>query len=363
MEDRIKGSVVAKFLGDAIGAPYEFVYNRKLPYSDVITLSTRHRSRWQGERNTPPGQVTDDSEMTIALMLSLLDRDEYDAKEATRRYIEWVNSGTYMLGINTRVLFKGIKAKKLEKQLDTFTKRYTKKFDHAPQLTTSSMTRFQQVREDATQSNGSLMRCSPLAVFESDEPALIDCQLTNPTDVNRDASLVYTHAIRACFKGERSKKRVFIQAKRAAQTDAIIEALTDAREGNSERDIAIKNKGWVAHAIYATFYAFLHFDDFPSAMRWIVQEKSGDTDTNAAIAGALIGAYYGYEALMADETTAQNWKIVCEVDTSKGDNPRNDQYHPRNIDHLIARLCAIAKIQLEAVEEDDDSGGKRRRCV
>ena len=42
----------------------------------------------------------------------------------------------------------------------------------------------------------------------------------------------------------------------------------------------------------------------------------GDTDTNAAIAGALLGAYYGLENIASDKITRKNIKTVLRCDAA-----------------------------------------------
>lgn len=329
LRDRILGSFVGKCLGDALGAPYEFRYNSHLEYTPLLTHRTRFLSRWTPERNLPPGQVTDDTEMTIALMRSIVERGGYDERDAADWYIDWANSGTFMIGNNTRKLFCGIKAKNREKRWDTLCKRMQKRFSQ---------------KEEEFQSNGSLMRASPLAVFASDEPALADCKLTNPSVVNCEASRRYVGAIRDCLRGERDKNKIYYHAGYSPLPD------------NGTSDL---RKGWVGNAFSIAFEAFVRFQDFPSAMRWIIEEKKGDTDTNAAIAGALLGAYYGFDSLMQDPVTQQNWDTIRSVDTGEGDNPRPERYLPSVATDLIDGLHAVARKELFGQEETK----KRTRSV
>jgi len=77
------------------------------------------------------------------------------------------------------------------------------------------------------------------------------------------------------------------------------------------------------HAFILAFWSLLKSADVPEdelydfAMRQIVG-LGGDTDTNAAIAGGLIGAYLGLSKLPQEKV-----KKVLECDTSKK-TPRPD---------------------------------------
>lgn len=52
----------------------------------------------------------------------------------------------------------------------------------------------------------------------------------------------------------------------------------------------------------------------------------GDTDTNAAITGALLGAYYGITKIEENEITKENIKTILNCDTTKGDIIRPKEY-------------------------------------
>jgi ADP-ribosylglycohydrolase len=56
------------------------------------------------------------------------------------------------------------------------------------------------------------------------------------------------------------------------------------------------NKGWVLVALQNAFYQLLHASSFEEGVVDTVSEGD-DSDTNGAIAGALIGAVYGRESI------------------------------------------------------------------
>jgi hypothetical protein len=63
--------------------------------------------------------------------------------------------------------------------------------------------------------------------------------------------------------------------------------------------------------------------------------EGGDTDTNAAICGALLGSY-GYEI-------PQKWIDIIDNCNPSGDNelckhPRPKEYYPNNIKELVNKL-------------------------
>lgn len=54
--------------------------------------------------------------------------------------------------------------------------------------------------------------------------------------------------------------------------------------------------GWVLNALQNAFYRLLHSSSFEEGVIDTVR-SGGDTDTNAAIAGALLGAVHGRDAV------------------------------------------------------------------
>lgn len=339
--DKIKGSLAGGFLGDALGAPHEFKYNSNLPYTGELIHKTRYHNRFnKTDRYMPPGQYTDDSEMTIALIYSMIDNKKYDPKATVLSYIEWANSDTYMMGNNTRALFRGITAKDPDRRINTYTNKYMKLFDCNVSWTTNNTSYCNSEKAKNKQSNGSLMRCSPLALFSTNNAAWVDCQLTNPNLVNIDSSFVYLDAIRLAYYGC-SKEDIIstIRDSDRIQTNEVRDVVDSIIEGK-DRNLCAVGKGWVLHALYASLTALFGFENFTDAMKWIMSKK-GDTDTNASIAGNLFGAYYGFDKLMEDPITKNNWNIIMNVNTTDGDNPRPEKYSPTNFDYLTSKLHEI----------------------
>ena len=59
-----------------------------------------------------------------------------------------------------------------------------------------------------------------------------------------------------------------------------------------------ESQGWVKIALQNAFYELLHAPSLEEGVVATVR-RGGDTDTNAAIAGALLGAVHGREAVPA----------------------------------------------------------------
>lgn len=315
LKDKVTGMFEGLALGDALGAPYEFHYNN-LPYSEEIIYSTRYVSKYQGVRYTALGQVTDDTEMTLTLAHTIVDNGGYDVEWVVTAYQEWANS-TFMLGRNTRALFKGVSTYR------GYLNRYDKIFSNPV--------------ESWTQSNGSLMRCSPLALFDINT-AITDCKLTNPHPVNIEASTLYLTVLRRLLERFSPKDAV---SGLTAMTEPIKTALSELEVGHI-RDVS-SNKGWVVHSFYLSLYALLQEKDYRTTINYVIQ-RGGDTDTNAAISGALLGAYYGHNVLVSDEITRKNLDKIKACNSNQGCLPRSERYTLKGLSTLTDGLIRLANI-------------------
>ena len=80
-------------------------------------------------------------------------------------------------------------------------------------------------------------------------------------------------------------------------------------------------KGWVLVALHNAYWQMLHARNFEEAIVDTVM-RGGDTDTNAAICGALLGAVYGLDAIPL------RWKktvLNCRPDK---ENPSVKRWRP-----------------------------------
>lgn len=279
--DKKRGMIVGVLLGDALGAPLEF--NHKQEYSGKLEFETKINTRFQGTKVLPAGSITDDSNMTLCLLNSInRNGGKYNREDVIISYMNWANS-TWMMGNNTKSLLKGVKT------IRGYENRVLK-------VKTTS------------QSNGSLMRCSPLALLKRNKYVILDCDITNPNDINREVNLIFVAALRMCIKGNIDKKKIIRKVKRLATFDEI--KIIFEQEN---RDI-ITNKGWCVHGLWCAIYCLKNFDNFEKAMKWVITSQRGsDTDTNASIAGALLGAYLGFDEIMSHSKSKYNYELICKV--------------------------------------------------
>lgn len=104
------GAIYGVAIGDALGAPHEFTRAKpKLEYTGILAdedVFVRFRF---ATMKIPASSVTDDTEMMIQLLTSILETGRYSEDAAIINYLAWANLKETPLGKNTRALMKGVK--------------------------------------------------------------------------------------------------------------------------------------------------------------------------------------------------------------------------------------------------------------
>jgi ADP-ribosyl-[dinitrogen reductase] hydrolase len=276
-KDRARGVLLGQLTGDALGTTVEFAASRSIAGTfpgglrDIVG---------GGPFKVLPGQVTDDSELALALARCLL-AFGWDLDARARAYAAWYDSEPFDIGGQTAAAFGHWQGR----------------------ATASAM--FRRAREangdPSRQANGALMRVSPLAIHGSGadrawliERAREDARLSHPSAVCQEANAAYVAAIQAGLLGGSPKDA--LAAARAATDDAAIQAALSSIDRQPECDG--RGQGWVILALRNAFHMLVHEGSFEEALVRTVM-AGGDADTNGCITGALLGAFHGMRAIPA----------------------------------------------------------------
>lgn len=302
--DRIRGMLAGVALGDTLGAPLEFKHNSDKKYTGYIEFKTTWNTR-AGKKELAIGQFTDDTEMTLTLMRSLIENNGYDKEEVILSYMNWANS-TWSLGRNTRALLKGIKT----------LKGYYTRFN--------GMRKTKEFKNN--QSNGCLMRATPLIFFH--DACEQDTTITNIHPVCINSVKVYIRILRYLYAGHdtssimtRIHKYITAPSLRNIYEKALL-----GDEPNMD-----ENKGFILHAMWLIFFILDNlgtiFTTFEDTIDWVIDSHRGsDTDTNAAIVGGMLGIYFGLEKMLMEEKTAYNFPIIINRNRKESKTPRDKRY-------------------------------------
>ena len=160
-------------------------------------------------------------------------------------------------------------------------------------------------RDPESQANGALMRASPLGVFvarfDAEQVARWadrDAAITHPHLVRRQANAAFAcviaRAVRTVCTPDALCGSIVEQAKAVPVEPSLLDAIERAADA-SPRDF-MTHQGWVLIALRNALWQLRRASSLEEGVVDTVM-SGGDTDTNAAIAGALLGAVHGRDAV------------------------------------------------------------------
>lgn len=319
---RAQGCLLGQLAGDSLGGLVEFrsAASIKSEYPEGL-----YQLADGGTWGILAGQPTDDSEMALMLARSIVQMKGYKPEAALDAYLHWYSTPPFDIGNTTSSALRGAK------------------HGETPQE------RVEGARQNAntsSQANGSLMRISPLGVFGFASPATAaewaraDSSLTHPHQVCQDACAVFVAAIATTIAEGSTAQECYEAACDEAKRSSVVAPVADALRKALERppEDFQTHQGWVLIALQNAFYQLLHALDLEEGVVQTVM-AGGDTDTNAAIAGALLGAVYGREAI------PQQWLssiLTCRpLPKSGSSHPRLMEFWPVDVLRLAERLLLL----------------------
>ena len=255
--DRALGAYLGFAVGDALGATVEF-----MTASEIAARYGNHcRIVGGGWLKLDPGQVTDDTEMSLCVGNAIIAADGWDVHGVCEGFSQWLRGVPADVGNTCR---RGIR-------------RYI--------LDGSVTTPF----NEGDAGNGACMRNLPVALATLNDPAafrdwtLEQCHTTHNHPLSDDAALALGRMVQRLVKGG---------------------GVSDCRE-EAQALIAThpqfrfdRYNGLCTAYIVDTIRTVLHFYFLTDSVRTCVIETvnvGGDADTAGALAGMLSGATYGAE--------------------------------------------------------------------
>lgn len=267
-----------------------------------------------GPYRLAPGQFTDDSEMALSCMHAIVNSNQKSKgilvkDELAKSYRDWYLSPPFDIGGTTR---NGLK--ELEDDCKWSTSR-------------------NMASQYKSMSNGGLMRMTPLAVWASNvsDPSKhlqlvqTDQCMTHSNLLIQLAAFFYSYAIHVLIKYREKPNRAYIAYNACLQLSkrspydfsdykegadikrwlALAEKLGDTPLKDSPYMDLRKDVGFCKHGFVLSFHYLLRYEEgdaefrqniYSYAMREIIQ-NGGDTDTNAAIVGGMLGALVGIKQI------------------------------------------------------------------
>lgn len=253
--DQAIGAYIGMAVGDAYGAPFEFMHREEIEQflCDVDWSKPRYFSG--GHHNVIEGEWTDDTAMARCIADSYMSYSEADPHQIMTNFHEWMTTGYF--GTRTECFdIGGTCARSIQEWKDP---------------------RLMQVKEmqEKRQGNGGIMRLGAVICyhsqnyFEAVNDAIYTSHLTHPNDLcDKYAEAV----VDRCFSTDLYPSEEKL--------------LGNMREGS----------GHVRATFWNASYCFTTSSNFLECIQTAVL-MGGDTDTTAAVAGMIAGAHYGVSGI------------------------------------------------------------------
>lgn len=267
--DKVLGTLLGLATADAFGAPVEFWPRERVKQAYPDGLGEMRASGiWA------LGEYTDDTDMTLMLADSLIERGHLDPIDLATRFRTWARNAKDV----------GLQIRRV-----TGMRGYA---EHPEQ----------SAREDyaghpnGAAGNGAVMRCAPVALFHWADLSMLladsrrSARVTHGDPKAQSSCVLINAAIAHLITGGDREEpwkhglAFLTEEEKAAWTrlPGIARLTADDLSG----------KGYTVSSVESAFWSFVTTSSFEEAIEQAVA-LGDDTDTTAAITGALAGAWYG----------------------------------------------------------------------
>ena len=257
--DRARATLLGGAVGDALGATVEFMK----PAQIRERFGVHREIVGGGWLKLSPGQVTDDTEMTLCVARGIAHGGRWDLGEIADRFARWLSGKPLDVGATCR---RGIE-------------RY---IEHG---------RLESPPNEMAAGNGAAMRVAPVALY-----TLGDEELLTRLAVEQ-ARITHHHPLSdaACVSVGKMIQRGLLGAP-PHDLRAEAEGLAGRHPEFRFEGFDGESSGYVPDTLRTVLDAFFSTDDFEECVVKTVN-RGGDADTTGSIAGAIAGARYGLAAI------------------------------------------------------------------
>lgn len=268
---KVVGGLLGVAIGDALGATTEFMTK-----SDIKRQYGKQTEMIGGGwLNLEPGEVTDDTQMTMCIANAIIKCEPY---RNTEIYIKRLQD---QIGFNFMQWFKS-GPKDVGKTVSLALMNSHKGWEFAAKAAHFHM-------NNQSAGNGTLMRTLPMALAYADldemaELTVMQSKMTHFEDLADEACIIYNRIAQRLLAGGDLKMSITFEV-RGTRYESILKR-------NPEGDpyaYVVNTFLWVLRSLYTT----KSFEDAIVKLANI----GHDADTTCAIAGGLAGIYYGLEGI------------------------------------------------------------------
>ena len=274
--DRFRGALLGLAVGEALGAPAEFL----TPEQIVEKYGVITEMIGGGVYDAAPGEITDATEMMLCLAESLADNEGFDPEDIIARYSAWFESQPRHVSLTVRAAL--------------ISYRSGTHWDVASR-------RAFEILGGPTAGNGSLIRCAPVGLLYSGDAAMrheLSLRESTLTHFDRLAGwscAAFNDLLTAAIHGDLAGEIPAIAHTFDLEDKRVSAILRDTPSAEAEE---IVSSSFVLDTVQTAMWTVLHAADFEHAVT-IAVNMGSDATAAGAVTGALAGAVYGASAMPA----------------------------------------------------------------
>ncbi len=278
-KNKAKGCLFGQAVGDALGLGSEFMVKTEVEayYPNGLTdysqiWQDRHRKRWH------KGDWTDDTDMMLCIANAIIETGKADYLTIARNFKKWRNGTPMGIGRNTYNVLSfadyvnnPLKASELVWMLSN----------------------------QKSAANGGVMRTSVIGLLPCNvvESAETTCRLTHYDPRCVGSCVIVSSIIHALvYQNHEMSYQEIIEL--ANKYDSSIVSFVDTAYRGQLEDVNLEDNfmGYTLHCLFAALWCYFNAASFEEGLLKVVN-AGGDADTNAAVACAILGAKYGFDAI------------------------------------------------------------------
>lgn len=279
IKNKSLGTIWGLFVGDAKGAPYEFLERDSYKVVEGYGEGGCHQ--------VEKGEYTDDSSMALCLIDSINRKEgNIDFHHIMKTFNKWRNKS--YLGTRDYCF-----------DIGNQTKNSLRLYEGNPIKDDKSLVSL--FSNNRRSGNGGIMRQSPMDVFnlhlDINDAIKISQQysaLTHSSQLCISSAKLLTILLRQLILGNNDDKlKILLHIQSMTNDNTIISIINNAINLKLDN---IQTSGFVIHTIESAIKCWLLTNTFEEGLNLIVS-LGDDTDTTGAVYGQIAGAYYGFDKI------------------------------------------------------------------
>ncbi|MDO8891958.1 MAG: ADP-ribosyl-[dinitrogen reductase] hydrolase [Sulfurimicrobium sp.] len=288
LHNRALGAYLGLACGDALGATVEFMTPREIQ----SRYGTHRDISGGGWLRLVPGQVTDDTEMSLHLGQAIIESKGWNLNAIADSFATWLKSRPVDVGATCR---RGIRRYMLGGGI------------HGPE-------------SDSDGGNGAAMRNLPVALYTLGDAARFERYTLEQSHITHHHALADAGTLALG-----NMTQILLLGGGVKECRPIATRLVEAHRQFRFDPYPGRASGYIVDTVQTVLHHFFYTDSFESCVVETVN-RGEDADTTGALAGMLAGALYGADAI------PKRWL------------DKLDYHVTREIEHQVAALLQMAPV-------------------